>query len=317
MDSKPSCRLELVPARLIKRMPGINLGATKKCVGKAREISRERGYYRPAVLSDSQGCMTLLSGMATFEACLEDKMAQVPAVIVKTAGEADGLLFALQSADLDEPPGAVAVSAAIVRLIDTHGVPRKRIAEALEKSPAWISKMEGLSRRLNVVVQTMVAEGQVSTRSAQEIARLPGAVQAQFAVSAANEFLNKENVAFLVNRYLNEDTGAEERERIIRTPILALPDDRRKRGKTGTDNSDSARLSRAIARCMDGASSLAGLLGRIDADAVAVRTADIVSLADSLTTLLRQIQTAFYPGKNGGDAYGRPGTVQKYTEADY
>jgi hypothetical protein len=38
-------------------------------------------------------------------------------------------MFALQSADLDEPPDAIAVSAAVVQLIDTHGVARKRIAE--------------------------------------------------------------------------------------------------------------------------------------------------------------------------------------------
>jgi ParB-like chromosome segregation protein Spo0J len=283
-------------------MPGIGLGATKKCVGKARDISRERGYYRPVVLSDSQGCMALLSGAATYEACLEDKTAKVPAVIVETAGEADGLMFALQSAELDEPPNAVAVSAAIVQLIDSHCVPRKQIAETLGKSPAWIAKMESLSRRLNATVRAMVVEGQVPARSAQEIARLPDNVQVQVAVSAANEFLSKESVTYLVNRYLNEDTSAQERERIVQTPKLALPDGHKGRARVGRDNSDGARLSRAIARCMDGLSSLSGLLDRLDAGSAAVRMADIMPLADSLDAMLRQIQTVFYPGKNGGDA---------------
>ena len=300
MEGNAGCRLELVPARLIKRMPGIELSATKKCIRKARDISRERGYYRPVVLSESQGCMALLSGAATFEACLEDKIAKIPAVIVKTAGEADGLMFALQSAELDEPLGAVAVSAAIVQLIDSHCVPRKRIAETLGKSPAWITKMEGLSRRLNATVQAMVAEGQVSARSAQEIARLPDDVQVQFAVSTVNEFLSKECVAYLVSRYLNEDVGAEERERILRMPKLALPDDRKGRGRVCSDSSDSARLAHAIARCMDGISGLSGLLGRIDADGVAVHMTDIATLTGSLDTLLRQIRTIFYPGKNEG-----------------
>jgi len=247
--------------------------------------------------------MTLISGAATFEACLEDKTAKVPAVIVKTAGEADSLMLALQSAELDEPPSAVAVSAAIVQLIDTHRVPRKHIAEMLGRSPAWLAKMESLSRRLNRTVQMMVAEGQVSARSAQEIARLPDGVQVQFAVSSANEFLGKEGVTYLVNRYLNEDASAEERERIVMAPKLALPDDRRSRGRAGRDNSDSARLSRAIARCMDGITSLSGLVGRIDAAGVAVRMTDIASLTGSLDALLQQIRMVFYPGKNGGDAY--------------
>jgi len=297
MESGVNCRLEMVPARLIKRLPGINLGATKKGIGKARDISRERGYYRPVVLSDSQGCMTLLSGAATFEACLEEKAAKVPAVIVKTDGEADGLMFALQSAELDEPLGAVAVSAAVIQLIDLHGITRKYIANALSKSPAWINRMENLGRRLNTAVQGMVAAGQLSARSAQEIARLPDDVQAQFAVSASNGFLSKENVTYLVNRYLNEDADDQERERIVQTPRLALPDDCKYRGRVGRDNSDSARLSRAIARCLDGVSSLSGLLCRTDSGSIAVRMTDIILLSDSLTALLHQMQTAFSPGE--------------------
>jgi len=303
LETKGNFRLELVPSKLIKRTPGLNLGATKKCVGKAREISRERGYYKPVVLSDSEGCMTLLAGAATFEACLEDRAAKVPAVIVKIEDEADGLMFALQSTGLDEPPSAVAVSAAIVQLIDSHCMPRKRIAEALGKSPAWLARMESLSRRLNATVQAMVAEGQVPARSAQEIARLPDGVQVAFSISAANEFLTKEDVTYLVNRYLNEDAGAEERERIIRSPKLALPNEYRSPGRTGRDNSDSARLSRAIARCLDGASSLSGLLGRIDAGSVAVRMSDIASLSDSLAALLHQLLAVFPPGENGVAAY--------------
>ena len=303
MDGNADYRLELVPARLIKRMSVICLGATKKCVGKARDISRERGYYRPVVLSDSQGCMTLLSGAATFEACLEDKTAKVPAVIVNTAGEADGLMFALQSADLDGPPSAVAVGAAVVQLIDRHGATRKDIAGALHKSPTWINRMENLGRRLNPTVQAMVAEGQVPARSAQEIARLPSDVQAQFAISVSNEFLNKENVTYLVNRYLNEDTGAEERKRIIQTPKLVLPGDQKNHARVSRDQSDSARLAHAIARCMDGISSLSGLLGRIDTGSVAVRMTDITSLSDSLAVLLRQIQAVFFPGEKGDAAY--------------
>jgi len=292
------CRLELVAAQRIKRMPGLNLGATQEGVKKAKEISKERGYYKPVVLSDSQGCMTLLAGAATFEACLEDKATQVPAVIVQTGGAADDLMFALQSAGLDEPPNAVAVSATIVQLVDTHGVPRKHIAEVLGKSPAWINRMEALSRRLNASVQKMVAEGQVPPRCAQEISRLPDNVQAPFAVSSVNEFLSKENVTYLVNRYLSEDASAEERDRIVRQPKLALPNESKKRGRASRDDSGSARLSRAIARCLDDASYLFGLLDRLDIGETAVRMPDIIMLADNLAALCQQLQVVFALGKN-------------------
>jgi ParB-like chromosome segregation protein Spo0J len=298
MENGRGFRLELVPARLIKRLPGLSLGASPKGVGKAREISRRRGYYRPVVLSDSKGCMTLLAGAAAFEACLEDKAAKVPAVIVKTEGGADDLIFALQSSELDEHPNAVGVSAAIVQLVDTHGVPRKHIAEALGKSPAWVNKMEKLSRDLNAEVQELVAQGKLAPRSAQEIARLPDGAQATFAVSAINELLSKENVACLVNRYLDESTGAEERDRIARAPRLALPNDRRRRGRTGRDDSISARLSRAVARCLDDASYLCGLLDRSDIGDAAVRASDVSALADSLAALLLRVRAMLDPGEN-------------------
>jgi len=248
--------------------------------------------------------MTLLSGAATYEACLEDRAAKVPAVIVQTSGEADDLLFALQSAGLDEPPDAVAVSAAIVRLVDAHGVARKQIAEALGKSAAWINRMESLSRSLNANVRKMVADGHMAQRAAQEIARLPDGVQAAFAVSAANEFLTKEDVRHLVNRYLNEDTGTEERDRIVRTPRLALPDGRRKPARTGRDDSDGARLSRAIAGCLDAAARLSGLLDGAAVGSAPVPMTDAMALADSLSALQRKLRAIFAPGKNteGGDA---------------
>ena len=302
MKSKENYRLELVPAQHIKRMPGLNLGASQRGIRKIKDFARVRGYCKPVVLSDSEGCMTLLAGTATFEACLEEKEQKVPAVIVRTEGEADNLIFALQTAELNDLPNAVAIGAAVVRLIDHYGVTRKYIAETLGKSPAWINKMENLSRKLNGTVQKMVAQGQVPPRSAQEIARLPDGVQTTFAVSASNEFLSKENVVYLVNRYLDEDTGAEERNRIINTPKLALPNELKSYSRMAKDKSGSVRLSRAIARCLDSATYLSNLLDNIDIG-IAICLPDIMALADSLATLSMRLQSVFYPGKNFDGGY--------------
>ena len=166
-------RLEMVPTRLVKRLPEANLVTSQKAVKRARAFSKECGYYRPVLLSDSQGCMTLLAGAVTFKACLEDKAAKIPAIIVDTEGEADSLLLALKAAELDEPLSAITISAVIVHLIDSYRLPRKHIAKTLGKSAAWISKMENLCRKLNTKVCKLVVEGRVPQRSAQEIARLP------------------------------------------------------------------------------------------------------------------------------------------------
>jgi len=298
VKSNEKYRLDLVPARRIKRMPGLDLGASQKGIWKIKDFARMRGYCNPVVLSDSEGCMTLLAGAATFEACLEEKEPKVPAVIVRTEGEADSLMFVLQSTELNEAPNAIAVGAVVARLIDYHGVSRKNIAETLRKSPAWINRIENLSRKLNRTVQKMVTQGQVPPRTAQEIARLPDGVQVSFATSVSNEFVNKESVIYLVNRYLNEDTGAEERDRIINTPRLALPIELKSRSRMGIDKSDSARLSHAIAICLDDASYLSNLLSSIDIVRTAIRVPDIMALADSLTTLHMRLLSVFPPGKN-------------------
>jgi len=305
LENNKNCRLELVSTRHIRRMPTFQIGVSRTGVGKIKEFAKKRGHCKPVVLSDSGGCMTLLSGAATFEACLEEKDAKIPAVIVQTEGEADNLMFALQSAELNEPLCPVAAGAAIVRLIDSHSVPRKEIADKLGKSPAWLSKTENLCRKLNAEVQKLVVEGYIPPRSAQEIARLPKDVQMPFAVSSRNNFLNKENVTYLVNRYLNEDISPQERDRIVNSPRLALPNELKYRGKTGRDNSDSARLSRAIARCFDDVAYLKNLLSNINIGDVAVRITDIDALVENLAALQKRLSAVFYPGENenanGGD----------------
>ena len=305
MKTGVNCRLELVSARRIKRMPGLKTSATRDRVAKVRDFVKKRGYCKPVVLSDSAGCMTLIVGAATYEACIEEKETKIPAVIVQTGGEADDLMFALQSAELNETLSAIDAGGAIVRLIDSYSVPRKHIIKALGKSPAWLNRMEGLSRKLNSEVQRLVLEGHVSARSAQEIARLPHSVQTAFAISVGNDFLSKENVLCLVNRYLNEDTGSEERERIIHTPKLALPNESKHRSRMGKDNSGSARLSRAIARLYDDASYLSHLLDSIDIAETAIRTTDVKALIESLAALHLRMVAIFPPGENEyrGDAY--------------
>jgi hypothetical protein len=146
----------------------------------------------------------------------------------------------------------------------------------------------------------------VPARSAQEIARLPDDVQVAFAISVCNNYLSKDSVAYLVNRYLNEDAGPDERHRIINTPKLALPNGTKGRNRTGRDNSVSARLSRAIAGCLDGNACLCKLLNGEDISGAAVRMADVKALIDSLADLRLLLTSVFYPGKNkgGGDSGG-------------
>ena len=297
MGNNEKSRVAFIPAKRVKRMPCLIFSAPGKEVDKHKLLANERGYRLPVVVSDSAGCMTLLTGTAAFEASLEDNAAEIPAVIVQVDSEADGLIFALRAADLDDSPGAVAISDAIVQLVDAYCIPRRQLAETLGKSPGWIARMESLGRRLNASVKQMVADGLVKPRTAQEISRLPTEIQAAFAVSAHDEYLNKENVSYLVNRYLNEDTGEDERARIISAPRQLLPPGTKRPGKTGVDTSLSARLAQAAALCFDSAVRLKRVLERADISEAAVRLPDILALDNELGALRGRLREVFALGQ--------------------
>ena len=296
MKPNDGYRLDMIPIGRIKRMPGIKTAAAKSVVEKTRAFAEKHGCYMPVILSDSDGRMTLLSGAATFEACREERMPKVPAVVVQSNGEAGELMFSLQSSELNAPPDAMYVSAAVVRLIDAYEVPRRKIALSLGKSPAWVSRMEGLSRRLSGAVRSLVSDGFISSRAAQEIARLPACVQMQFAVSAGNEFLSKNDVAYLVKRYLDDNTGTEERDRIIRAPRQALPEAPRRRRAGAMDQSVYARLTRAMARCFDSASFLSRFLDNGNIELAAVNASDAAALSMKLSELSSRLRKMFCPG---------------------
>jgi len=116
--------------------------------------------------------------------------------------------------------------------------------------------------------------------------------------------LSKDSVAYLVNRYLNEDTGVEERSRIIHTPRLALPNELKARNVRIKDRSDSARLSHSMARLFDEAVFLSGLLDRYDADETVIRISDTTALAEILAALILKMQAVLSPG--GKDAQMKP-----------
>jgi ParB-like chromosome segregation protein Spo0J len=247
--------------------------------------------------------MTLLSGAATFEACLEERMQKVPAVVVRTKGGADELLFSLQSSELSAPPDAMYTSAAVVSLIDDYSMPRRAIAESLGKSPAWVSRMEGL-RKLSDAVRVFVSDGIISSRAAQEIARLPKEAQAPFAVSAGGEYLTKDEITFLVNCYLDASTSLEERGRIVGSPRQALPEAPRGRGAKAMDQSIDARLARAMARCNDCASYLLNLLDSSGAGQAAVNMSDAATLAAALSALADRLGRMICPRGSEADGDG-------------
>jgi ParB-like chromosome segregation protein Spo0J len=122
---------------------------------------------------------------------------------------------------LREEGGALSEGALISRLIDDHGTAPRELCNLLGKSKAWVSKRMALAKNLAAVVKGMVTDGTLCPRSAEEIAKLPEGVQAEFSTNAINSGLNKTEISQLVQRYKNAYSD-DVRDEVIKSPLEAL-----------------------------------------------------------------------------------------------
>jgi len=214
-----ACTLKI---RQIVKNPALTLGMSQKEVDQYKKVAAEYGNAAPVVVCApvNNGCL-ILAGSARLEACAQTGIKDIPAVMVQTADEAGQLKLALMLSSIPDEAGALSEGALISLLIKDHGVAPRELVKLLGKSKAWISKRMALDQNLAATVKGMVRDGALCPRSAEEIARLPGEVQTEFAVNAVDSGLNKTEICQLVARYKNAISD-DVRMEIIKTPLEAL-----------------------------------------------------------------------------------------------
>ena len=208
--------------RQIVKNPELALGVSQKEVGKYKKVAAAYGNVAPVVVcAPKNGGHLILAGSARLEACAQTGITEMPAVMVQTTDEAGQLKLALMLSTIHDEAGALSEGALISRLINEHGVAPREIVKLLGKSKAWVSKRMALSQNLSVTVKGMVRDGTLCPRSAEEVAKLPAGIQAEFAVNAIDSGLNKTEISQLVARYKNACSD-DERMEVIKTPLEAL-----------------------------------------------------------------------------------------------
>ena len=205
---------------------GINVQKYEKLIGK-------RGNILPITVTHAvNGALVLAGGHDTFSAYQNCGTGEVPCIIAETTDESDILLLMLDIT-LANQANYLAISSCICKLIDEYSVPRKEIANILNKSLPWISLAERISRRLTPAVKEMLSNGAVCMRSAVEIALLPADVQKPFADRAVSLALNKRQVSQLVSLYTNEKCSKRVKENILNDPVECLKAAQKKSSQTG------------------------------------------------------------------------------------
>jgi len=208
--------------RQIVKNPALTLGMSQKDVSKYKKVAAAYGNVAPVIVSAPvNGGYLILAGSARLEACAQTGINEVPAVMACGGDEAEQLKLALMLTSIRDEAGALSEGALINRLINEYGVAPRELVNLLGKSKAWVSKRLSMDLNLSETVKKMVSDGTLCPRSAEEVARLPGDVQADFAANAVNCGLNKTEISHLVQAYKNTYSG-DVRKKIIESPLEAL-----------------------------------------------------------------------------------------------
>jgi ParB-like chromosome segregation protein Spo0J len=206
----------------IEKNPILALGVTKKHIEKYGRVAKAYGNVAPAIVSQSANGYRILAGQAGLIACAQNGIREMPAIVTETGGDVEQMKLALLLSTVREEGGSLSEGALIDELTAQHGVTRRELMLLLNKSKSWISKRQSMAMRLTAQVKEMVRNGSVSSRTAEEIAKLPQDVQLSFACKVAMDGINKTHAGKLVSMYKAEDTSGALREAILAAPLTVL-----------------------------------------------------------------------------------------------
>ena len=208
--------------RQMVKNPVLMLSVTQKDVCKYKKVAAAYGNVAPVVVSAPiDGGYLMLAGSARLEAYVQTGINEAPAIVTQTADEIEQLKLSLMLSSIRDEGGALSEGALISTLINKHAIAPRELCNLLGRSKAWVSKRMALDQNLIVTVKKMVTDGTLCPRSAEEVAKLPGDVQAEFAANAVNHGLNKTEISQLVACYRSAFSD-EVRKEIVKSPLEAL-----------------------------------------------------------------------------------------------
>jgi ParB-like chromosome segregation protein Spo0J len=303
MASKKNAACTL-SVRQIEKSPILALGMSQKDVRKYEKVASVYGNITPAIVGMSGNTYHLLDGQARLEACAHSGFDEMPVIVAQASGDAEQMKLALLLSTIREEGGAISEGVFIDRLITCHGVSRRELTKLLGKSKAWLSKRQSLANNLSDVVQGMVTDGTLYTRTAEEIAKIPKESQAKFAGNVVKDQLSKTEVERLVSLYRDENTSQSCRETILEDPVAVLPETVLRRPAKRKDSRSEGEKIAATARY---AIRLIGEMGRL----IAVADSAVLLLVTPHLSALREAMADLALLLSAGIASVSPGEPQR------
>lgn len=305
MQKNDVCTLKM---RQIVKNPSLTLGMSPKDVSKYKKIAATYGNVAPVIVAaQKNGEYLILEGSARLEACAQTGIKEIPAVMTQAANEVEQLKLSLMLSAIHDEKGALSEGALISQLINEYGIAPRELVNLLGKSKAWVSKRMSLAQNLIDSVKGMVTDGTLCPRSAEEVAKLPGGVQGEFAANIVNCGLNKSEIGQLVQRYKNAKSD-DARTEVIKKPLEALS---KSTGRMKKKQLESAGLNGSGRQLGSSANYAAQMILKAvnmaeNANEEMLRTAEpqlnrLRVIAEETDIALNRLLSDVSPGKLGGE----------------
>ncbi|MDO9529274.1 MAG: ParB/RepB/Spo0J family partition protein [Syntrophales bacterium] len=200
----------------------LSLSITQTQKALCEQSIRQYGLLTPIVLMENpSGELFTLAGENELEILKEMKVAKADVFVTKLQNRKDTCKVILLLSSLQKGLNPLSEGLVLRELMKSGVHTQQELAASLLKSKSWVSKRLSLAEELSENVAEMVLAKQLCSASAQEIARLPQALQHQFAMEVYSKSLPKSTVERLVTAYNGKTTPKALKKAIISNPALA------------------------------------------------------------------------------------------------
>jgi ParB family chromosome partitioning protein len=295
--------IKKVPMTRIQSHGSLAISLVDRDVDRCVKVIRHYGVLKPLVLQASRdGNHRVLSGECELEALRELGATETSAVVVPVEDTLEADKISLLLLSLRQTTHALSEGLILKELLSSGEVNQRELASLLGKSVSWVSKRLSLVQRLSEGVVHLVSARQLCPQTAQEIARLPSEVQADFAHRVIRDHVPKSSVERLVSVFNAPHTPESLKQAILRDPKKArslLPEELavvRKKSQDPEEYTRLLRLQSGLMLLFKLIAEVEGLLVSLTAEQIKPRAALIKHCQETIARFARLVTSVVNQG---------------------